>query len=792
MKKNISINISGIIFHIEEDGYETLKKYLDSINKYFSTFEDSSEILADIESRIAEIFLSKLNEEKQVITSEDVQALVSTMGSVSDFRAVEEEADEPIAEPAPEAKKFNYENASAPPPPNHERSESPRKLLRDQKRKVLGGVCSGLANYFNIDALWIRLLFALLTFAYGITLIVYIIMWIVVPGSYDLDEPVISKKMYRDPQRKILGGVSGGAAAFLGIDIIAVRVLFIVFTLAGGMGIFIYIVLWLVLPEAKSLTDKMQMQGEPVTLSNIESTLKKSQSEKTDDESTLTRIILFPFRLLGMILTALGRVLGPLVEVVRVGIGIIIVLIGLSLMFGFMVAAGVLFGLISSSAFSIPWSTEITEASIPVDVLLRAFPSWTAIAAFFGTIVPTIFIILVGASIIAKRIVFNATAGWTLFVIFFVSVAVLAVGIPKIVFAFREDAEYRVEQSYRVNGKRAVLRLNETGMDNYDAVRLDLQGHRDPNFRLVQNFEAQGSTRAKAISNAKMVDYQVNFADSIFTFDSNLRFKDDAIFRAQRLNMTLYIPYNFPFTMDEGTSRFIRNMVRAEYLDGYTWAMTEENGLTCLSCPESYQDEERSRDLADFDELEIKGKFDVRIVSGHEYSVKINGPESAKNQYDIHRVGETLIIDYNGKRDFDWKLPDLKIQELEIIITTPRLKKIEAVGYGNIRMDDFHFDDLYIDLRGPIKLRGDIAANNLTISLTGASEVDLSGSAHNMNAQLELASRLRAYNLEVQDAFVETSGSSTAKVNVRGNLEIEQGISSDIDYRGNPAVTRRD
>ena len=91
MKKNISINISGIIFHIEEDGFDTLKKYLDSINKYFSSFEDSSEILADIESRIAEIFLSKLNEGKQVITAEDVNSLMSTMGSVSDFQAAEEE-----------------------------------------------------------------------------------------------------------------------------------------------------------------------------------------------------------------------------------------------------------------------------------------------------------------------------------------------------------------------------------------------------------------------------------------------------------------------------------------------------------------------------------------------------------------------------------------------------------------------------------------------------------------------------------------------------------------------------
>src|SRR3990170_3096246 len=164
MKKNISINISGIIFHIEEDGYETLKKYLDSINRYFSTFEDSSEILADIESRIAEIFLSKLNEEKQIITSDDVNTLIATMGSVSDFKAVEEP-----------------ENASAytkTEVPNEQTSQQsktyipPKQLYRDQKRKILGGVCAGLGNYFNVDPLWIRLLFAALLFVYGFTALV--------------------------------------------------------------------------------------------------------------------------------------------------------------------------------------------------------------------------------------------------------------------------------------------------------------------------------------------------------------------------------------------------------------------------------------------------------------------------------------------------------------------------------------------------------------------------------------------------------------------------------------------
>ncbi len=91
MKKNISINISGIIFHIEEDGYEKLKEYLDTIHRYFASYDDSSEIIADIENRIAEIFLTKLKEGKQVITIEDVEALMATMGGIKDFKEVEME-----------------------------------------------------------------------------------------------------------------------------------------------------------------------------------------------------------------------------------------------------------------------------------------------------------------------------------------------------------------------------------------------------------------------------------------------------------------------------------------------------------------------------------------------------------------------------------------------------------------------------------------------------------------------------------------------------------------------------
>jgi len=300
MKKNISINISGIIFHIEEDGYESLRKYLDSINRYFGSFEDSSEILSDIESRIAEIFLSRLNEGKQVITLEDVNGLIATMGNVNDFKAAEEQE---IGNESPKAEHSRQESKTR----QSASDTAHKKLFRDEKRKILGGVCAGLGHYFSVDPVWPRVLFALLVLgSYGGLFLAYIILWIVIPNSTELPDDASIKKMYRDPEKKVLGGVASGVAAFFGVDVTVIRVLFIVFAFLGGLGLLLYIILWIALPEAKSITEKMEMQGEPVTLSNIESTVKKSLNEKEEEESTLAKIVLFPFRLMATFIPIIG------------------------------------------------------------------------------------------------------------------------------------------------------------------------------------------------------------------------------------------------------------------------------------------------------------------------------------------------------------------------------------------------------------------------------------------------------------------------------------------------------
>jgi phage shock protein PspC (stress-responsive transcriptional regulator) len=776
MKKNISINISGIIFHIEEDGYESLRKYLDSINRYFSSFDDSSEIMADIESRIAEIFLSKLSEGKQVITAEDVNALISTMGSVNDFKAAEEQ--EPAAQTASSSNKENKTDQKS--------FNASKQLLRDQKRKILGGVCAGLGSYLNVDPVWIRLLFAILTFAYGITLLAYVIMWIVVPGSYDLEEPEVTKKLFRDRARKVISGVSGGVASFLGIDIIAVRVLFIVFTFAGGLGLLIYIVLWAILPEAKSLTDKMQMQGEAVTLSNIESNIKKNQNlTGSDEETTLTKILLFPFRLIGMIITTLGKILVPLIEVLRVAIGIFVTFLGLVLSFAVIVAFGVIFGIFTRN--SLGMGGEMADFGFPVNVFSNTFPSLTVLAAFILVIIPTIFIILLGISTIAKRIIFGNAIGWTLFVFFFASAVVLAITVPRIVYAFKEEAEYKVETTYEPTGKRLLLKMNESGLDHYNATRLTLKGYEGKNVKLVQSFEAHGSTRINAIENAKMITYHADFKDSVLTFDSNMQFKEDAKFRAQQLNLTLYIPYDMPYTMDKDLNRFVTNYFSNDDLEeDNTWKMTEK-GHVCLTCPEKKESDGDSSDLTDFNAIDVSGAADIEITQGDHYSVNIEGDED-KDRYDLHKTGSTLIIEFADHGKNFWK-NHIGSKNVKIKIVMPELKKLEAKGAGKVNFHEFSTDEMEIEILGAVEVKGALHAQHLNVDISGASSVDLQGDAKNMEATVQGASSLNAYRLEVTDAVIEANGASSAKVNVSGTLDMEKGIASDIHYHGDPKVT---
>src|ERR1700761_7697855 len=141
MNKTIIININGFVFHIEEDAYEILKNYMTDVKRHFLNSADSHEITTDIENRIAEMFTEILElEGKQVIVEQDVTSVIEQMGRIEDFEYAEEN-DGPA-----------YQS---------EYGHSTRTLFRDSDDHLVGGVCSGLAHYFGIQAVWGRLFFGI-------------------------------------------------------------------------------------------------------------------------------------------------------------------------------------------------------------------------------------------------------------------------------------------------------------------------------------------------------------------------------------------------------------------------------------------------------------------------------------------------------------------------------------------------------------------------------------------------------------------------------------------------------
>jgi len=185
MKITVSINLGGYSFNIDEDAYAELKRYLKNLELHFAGEESSSEILSDIETRMAELFRTKITNYKQVINIEDVNQVMEVLGAPEDIS----DNDGPSA-----GDKFS--------------SPGYHRMYRDTDRRVIGGVCAGMGAYWNID-------------------------------------PLI------------------------------IRIIFIALALAGGLGVLVYLILYIVIPEAKTTAQKIEMKGNPVNIHNIKESVKK-------------------------------------------------------------------------------------------------------------------------------------------------------------------------------------------------------------------------------------------------------------------------------------------------------------------------------------------------------------------------------------------------------------------------------------------------------------------------------------------------------------------------------------
>ena len=336
MHKTILITLNKIIFSIEEDAYDLLKQYLDSIKDYFSSAGGSEEILMDMESSLAEKLSAKGFSREKAITKADVEALVKIMGTVKDIKG------------ETEAEQDDFNSG------DRQKKEKTKHLYRNPDDVIIAGVCSGLATYFGIDPIFVRLVFVLTVFF-------------------------------------------------------------------GGTGVVAYLILWLVMPEAKTNVQKLEMQGTPVTLKKLEQTVREKIADVATPKNagTLKRILAAPFKLLGKIMNAVKIVLKKISPLFIRFIGVMIAIAMIAVIFCLTWAAGVLMFNLDS---------PYIVSDLPVREIIQIMPySLFIVALYCLTVIPIIFLLLAGLTLAKLKNSFKASVAFAFLGIWLLAIIVSSV-----------------------------------------------------------------------------------------------------------------------------------------------------------------------------------------------------------------------------------------------------------------------------------------------------------------------------------------------------------------------------
>lgn len=519
MNQTLTINISGIVFHIEVDAYETLKNYLNKIKSYFNNSEEREEIMLDIESRIAELFNTMMNEKNQVITATDVNKVIVIMGKPEQY----------ITEEDAEDTSYSKEQ---------QRTRKDKKLFRNPDERILGGVSSGLAAYIGIDTVWIRLFFV--------------------------------------------------AAFFM------------------GFGILTYIILWIVMPEAKTASDKLKMKGEPINIQNIGKTFEE-EAQKVNEKIKNMDTEKFSVKIgnvIENIVAAIGSVLTSIFNVLGKIIGITFLIIGTFLL---VTLIATLFG--STAIISITHDGIFSIASY--DLFNLFFNSEDEFyLASFGLLL-TIGVPIVSIIYLAIKILFKIKSHYsvpiTLIVLFVIGISLSSLIGIKVAKEFATDENTTKKEQIQSNSSTLVLEssLNELpgkgiveddftflSVDEKSVylrfVKLNIKKSESDSVLLKTKFSSHGSNYKEALKNAQSINYSYHVSDSTIYFDDFFASLKENKIRGQHVNLTLFIPLYQVVYLDKSLKELIydvdnvTNTYDKKMIDK-KWVMLEK-GLTCLDC----------------------------------------------------------------------------------------------------------------------------------------------------------------------------------------------------------------
>ncbi len=531
MNKTVNINLANILFHIDEEAYLKMSRYLEAIKRSFANTSGSDEILRDIEARIAELFQEKMESERQVITLKEVDEVINVMGQPEDYMV-----DEDIFEDAP------MDNTT--------KTSRVKKLYRDPDSKFIGGVCSGLEYYLGIDALWIRIIFILLA-------------------------------------------------------------------ISTGFGFIAYILLWILVPEARTTSQKLDMRGEPVNISNIERKVKEGFDDvaakvKNVDYDKMGEKVKSSSKSFA---DALGDIIMLFFKVIGKFIGILLILIGAVSLIGIfigMFTVGIL------DMFHIP-GLSLNEMVNSTDT-----PVWfVSVLGLFAFGIPFFFLLYLGLKILVNNlksigniVKYSLLGLWLLSVI---GLTVLAVqqasaqaftghatekeqlyfdqGLDTLMISMKGTDAYNITRNggfyemsiaYNENGDRLLYT---------EDVRFDIKKSEDSLVHVKVRKDANGSSYDNARQRAEKINYSYTASGNNLVLDNFLTTAAENKIRDQETYVTIYVPVNTTVSLNESTEDHMgwetknnKDVPRRDMFR-YLWTMNSNGVLQCLDCPENMDDE---------------------------------------------------------------------------------------------------------------------------------------------------------------------------------------------------------
>jgi phage shock protein PspC (stress-responsive transcriptional regulator) len=561
MNKTVTVNIGGMVFHIDEHAYELLNNYLRTIRSHFTMSDGRDEIIQDIEGRIAEIFQQKLLNQRHVITLEDVNEVMAIMGKPEDIGGTQEHT------------------AAANEIPPSSTHVFKRKLYRDPDDRVIAGVCSGISHRLNIDAVWVRLIFAFVLFF-------------------------------------------------------------------GGTGFFLYLILAFILPKAETTAQKLEMRGEPVNINTIrkesnEQGIKKEPSFISGFFDTLgliikfiLKIVIYFFGFLAALVGVFVLLLIALLFMAMLGVSGLTIPIFISNQF---LTGGQQFWAMTSIVLLIvipliwilyhfiKWIFKIQHSSRPFNILVGCL--------FLAGIITTI----ITSVNIAREFTQQGKIRNT--------VELLNPTASVMMLKLMDDPKYDEDNNFKFfTHNRGNLSVT-TGSDlNFrtDNVSFTVQKATGDKFELVQIFSAKGSTEKAATESAQKIIYNFEQRDSMLLFSDRFPIPKGSMYRDQHVKLILKVPVGKSIYLDESMEEIIHDIenISDTYdgdMGGHTWRMTDA-GLECTDY--HFSDNKNS---VDHDSVYNTDNLDIKI---DENGVRINGVD--KN--DANAKDVKININKNGIR----------------------------------------------------------------------------------------------------------------------------------------------